>query len=152
PDLPVFDVETMTEALNTLAGLLIFKVGAALAAALGGLGLMLAAVGVYGVISYAASQRAREIGTRMALGAESRHIRRMILAQRLILLGAGLIIGLAAAFSAARVVRSFIAVSATDPLTYWTVSATLAIVALLACYIPARRAMLVDPIVALRYE
>ncbi len=152
PDLPVFNVETMTEALNTLAGLLIFKIGAALAAAFGLLGLILAIVGVYGVISYAASQRTHEIGIRMALGAQSQDILRMILRQGIMIVGAGLIIGLTGAYSAARVVSNFIAVSPTDPLTYLTVSATLTLVALLACYFPARRATKVDPMVALRYE
>jgi predicted permease len=152
PDLPVFDVETMTEALNTLAGLLIFKIGAALAAAFGLLGIILATVGVYGVISYVASQRTHEIGIRMALGAHSQDILRMILGQGIVIVGAGLTIGLAAAFSAAHVVRNFVTVSATDPLTYLIVSATLTLVAVLACYIPARRATKVDPMVALRYE
>ena len=152
PDLPVFDVETMTDALNTLAGLLIFKIGAALAAAFGILGIILATVGVYGVISYVASQRTHEIGIRMALGAHSQDILRMILGQGIVIVGAGLTIGLAAAFSAAHVVRNFVTVSATDPLTYLIVSATLTLVAVLACYIPARRATKVDPMVALRYE
>jgi macrolide transport system ATP-binding/permease protein len=152
PDLPVFDVETMTEALNTLAGLLIFKIGAALAAAFGLLGLILAVVGVYGVISYVASQRTHEIGIRMALGAHPRDILRMILGQGIVIIGVGLTVGFAAAFSAAHVVRNFVAVSATDPFTYLTVSATLALVAVLACYIPARRATKVDPMVALRYQ
>ena len=152
PDLPVFDVETMTDALNTLAGLLIFKIGAALAAAFGILGIILATVGVYGVISYVASQRTHEIGIRMALGAHSQDILRMILGQGIVIVGAGLTIGLAAAFSAAHVVRNFVTVSATDPLTYLIVSATLTLVAVLACYIPARRATKVDPMVLLRYE
>ena len=152
PDLPVFDVETMTDALNTLAGLLIFKIGAALAAAFGILGIILATVGVYGVISYVASQRTHEIGIRMALGAHSQDILRMILGQGIVIVGAGLTIGLAAAFSAAHVVRNFVTVSATDPLTYLIVSATLTLVAVLAGYIPARRATKVDPMAALRYE
>ena len=152
PDLPVFDVEPMTEALNTLAGLLVFKIGAALAAAFGILGLILAIFGVYAVISYVASQRTHEIGIRMALGARSQDILRMILGQGIIIVGAGLTIGLAAAFSAARIVRNFVVVSATDPLTYLIVSAVLTLVAVLACYIPARRATKVDPMVALRHE
>jgi putative ABC transport system permease protein len=152
PNLAAFDVETMAEALNTLAGLLIFKIGAALAAALGMLGLILAVVGVYGVISYAASQRTHEIGIRMAVGARPEDILRMILGQGIVIVGVGLIIGLAATFSAARVVQNFVTVSATDPLTFLTVSASLTFVALLACYIPARRATRVDAMVALRYE
>jgi predicted permease len=152
PDLPVFDAQTMTEALNTLAGLLIFKIGAVLAAAFGILGLVLAVVGIYGVISYATSQRINEIGIRMALGADSQDVLRMILGEGIIIVGAGLTIGLVGALSAARVVRNFVAVSATDPLTYLIVSATLTLVSLLACYSPARRATKVDPMTALRYK
>jgi predicted permease len=152
PDLPVFDAQTMTEALNTLAGLLIFEIGAALAAAFGILGLILAIIGVYGVISYAVSQQTQEIGIRMAFGADSQDILRMTLGEGFIIVGAGLTLGLAGALAAARVVRNFVTVSATDPLTYLAVSATLAVVSLLACYLPARRATKVDPMVALRYE
>jgi predicted permease len=152
PDIPVFDVKTMTEALNTLNGLLIFQIGAALAAALGILGLILALVGVYGVISFAASQKTHEIGVRMALGAQRWDVLKMIFGEGLVIVGIGLAIGLAAVLAASRVMGQFLIVSATDPLTYITVSALLALVALLACYIPARRAMNVDPMVALRYE
>jgi ABC-type antimicrobial peptide transport system permease subunit len=91
---------------------LIFKIGAALAAAFGLLGIILATVGVYGVISYVASQRTHEIGIRMALGAHSQDILRMILGQGIVIVGAGLTIGLAAGFSAAHVVRNFVTVSA----------------------------------------
>ena len=152
PELPVFDVKTMTEALDTLNGLLIFQIGAVLAAALGILGLILALVGVYGVISFAASQKTHEIGVRMALGAQRWHVLKMIFGQGLLIVGIGLAVGLAAVLAASRVMGQFLIVSATDPLTYITVSALLALVALLACYIPARRAMNVDPMVALRYE
>jgi macrolide transport system ATP-binding/permease protein len=152
PDMSVFDVKTMTEALDTLNGLLIFQIGAVLAAALGILGLILALVGVYGVISFAASQKTHEIGVRMALGAQRWDVLKMIFGQGLLIVGIGLAIGLAAVLAASRVMGQFLIVSATDPLTYITVSALLALVALLACYIPARRAMNVDPMVALRYE
>jgi macrolide transport system ATP-binding/permease protein len=152
PDLPVFDVKTMTEALNTLNGLLVFQIGALLAAALGILGLMLALVGVYGVISFAASQKTHEIGVRMALGAQPWDVLKMIFGQGLFIVGIGLALGLAASLSASRLMSRFLTISATDPVTYLTVSGLLAAVALLACYIPARRAMRVDPMVALRYE
>ncbi|MGA8144334.1 MAG: ABC transporter permease [Candidatus Acidiferrales bacterium] len=152
PEMPVFDVKTMVEALNTLNGLLIFELGALLAAALGVLGLILALVGVYGVISFAASQKTHEIGVRMALGAQRWDVLKMIFSQGLIIVAIGLAVGLAAAFAAARLVGQFLTVSATDPVTYISVSVLLALVALLACYIPARRAMRVDPMVALRYE
>jgi len=152
PELPVFDTKPLTQALDTLNGFLIFELGAGLAAALGILGLVLALVGVYGVVAYAVSQRTHEIGIRTALGAERRDILRMIFRQGLFIVGAGLAIGLAAAFAASRVVGDFIAVSPTDPFTYLAVSGLLTLVALLACYVPARRAAKVDPMVALRYE
>ena len=152
PELPVFDVKTMPEALNTLNGLLIYQIGALLAAALGTLGLILALVGVYGVISFAASQRTHEIGVRMALGAQPMQILKMIFREGFAIVAIGLAIGLAGALAAAKVVGNFLTVSATDSVTYLTVSAALTIVALVACYIPAQRAMRVDPLVALRYE
>lgn len=152
PDLPVFDVKTMTQALNTLNGIMLFQIGAVLAASLGILGLILAIVGVYGVVSFAASQRTHEIGIRMALGARPLDILKMIFGQGLTIVGIGLIVGLAAAYGAGQLVGNFLTVSPTDPLTYFTVSAALTLVALTACYIPARRAMRVDPMVALHYE
>jgi predicted permease len=152
PDLPVFDVNTMSQALNTLNGLLFYQLGAVLAALLGILGLVLAVVGVYGVISYASSQKTHEIGVRMALGAQPMDILKMIFRQGLFIVAIGLTLGIVMALGAARLFGSFLAVSPTDPVTYIVVSAILMIVALAACYIPARRAMRVDPMVALRYE
>jgi predicted lysophospholipase L1 biosynthesis ABC-type transport system permease subunit len=152
PELPVFDVKPMKQALYTLNGLLIFQIGAGLAAALGLLGLLLAAVGVYGVISYAASQQTHEIGVRMALGARPFNILGMMLREGMVIVGIGLVLGLAAAFAAAKLVGGFLVVSATDPQTYITVSAVLLAVALLACYVPARRAMRLDPMTALRWD
>jgi ABC-type antimicrobial peptide transport system permease subunit len=152
PELPVFDVKTMGQAINTLNGLLVYQIGAMLAAALGILGLILALVGVYGVISFAASQKTHEIGIRIALGAQPLQILTMIFRQGLVIVAVGLVIGLGAALAAARVAGNFLAVSPTDPLTYITVSLALTAVALLACYIPARRVMRVDPMEALRYE
>jgi predicted permease len=152
PDLLVFDVETMRQGLYTLGGLLVFQIGAGLAASLGGLGLILAIVGVYGVVSFAASQRTHEIGIRMALGASPANVLKMVFRQGAMIVLVGLVIGLAAAFAAGRVARNFLVVSATDPVTYVTVSVLLATIALAACYIPARRATRVDPMVALRYE
>jgi ABC-type antimicrobial peptide transport system permease subunit len=152
PELPVFDVKTMPESLNTLNGLLIYKIGAMLAAVMGILGFILALVGVYGVISFAATQKTHEIGIRMALGAQPKQVLKMIFREGLLIVAVGLVIGLAAALAAAKVVGNFLTVSATDPLTYLIVSATLTFVALAACYIPSRRAMRVDPMVALRYE
>jgi macrolide transport system ATP-binding/permease protein len=152
PQLPVFDVKTMEQGLNTLNGFLLFQIGAGLAAALGILGLILAVVGVYGVISYATSQKTQEIGIRLALGANPGNILKSVLGQGLLIIGIGLLIGLGAAFAAARLIADFVTVSPTDPLTYIFVSMLLALVALAACYVPAHRAMRVDPMIALRYE
>jgi putative ABC transport system permease protein len=142
----------MRQALYTLNGLLIYRIGAGLAAVLGVLGLILAIVGVYGVVSYAASQKTHEIGVRMALGAEPMDILKMIFGEGLFIVAIGLGVGIAMALAAAQVVGKFLTVSAMDPTTYVAVSAILTVVALAACYIPARRAMRVDPMVALRYE
>ncbi|HEV2388855.1 MAG TPA: ABC transporter permease [Candidatus Acidoferrales bacterium] len=153
PGLPPFDVKTMTQALDTVNGLLIFQVGAALAGALGILGLVLSVVGVYGVVSYAASQRTHEIGIRLALGAPPVQVLKMIFSQGLVVVGIGAAIGMAAAFAIARVVGNFlVGVSPTDPLTYASVTAVLVLVALTASYVPARRAMRLDPVIALRHE
>jgi predicted permease len=152
PDLPIFDVKTMLEALDTLNGLLFFELAAGLAAVFGLLGLILAIVGVYGVLSFATSQKTHEIGVRMALGAQRSDVLRLIFGQGMFIVLVGLAFGIAAALAASQFVGQFLTVSATDPVTYVAVSALLALVALLACYIPARRAMRVDPMVALRYE
>ena len=121
-----------------------------------GLALLLASIGIYGVISYSVTQRVQEIGIRMALGAKRRNIFRMIVGQRLTLAFAGLTIGLVAALILARLLSSFshllYGVRGSDPLTLGTVSLVLLCVAVAGCYVPARCAMHVDPIVALRYE
>ncbi|MGH9762099.1 MAG: FtsX-like permease family protein, partial [Blastocatellia bacterium] len=153
PDLPVFDVQTMTESLDTLSGFLIFQLGSGLAASLGFLGLILAIVGVYGVISFSTSQRTHEIGIRIALGAQHGQILRMILRQGIPIVFAGLILGCVAALGIARLIANFlVGVSPADPATYAAVAIVLGMIALLACYIPARRATRVDPMEALRYE
>jgi putative ABC transport system permease protein len=124
-----------------------------LVAIFAGLALLLAAIGIYGVMSYTVSRRTQEIGVRMALGAQLASVRRMILSQtlKLTLLGVGL--GLAGAFVVARFLTSLLfGVGIYDPATFLGVAALLIAVALAASYIPARRAMRVDPIVALRYE
>jgi putative ABC transport system permease protein len=118
--------------------------------------LLLASVGIYGVISYSVSQRVHEIGIRIALGANKRDVFRMVVGQGLALALAGLAIGVVAALILTRLLSSFslllYGVGGSDPLTFTTVSVMLILVAILACYIPARRAMRVDPMVALRYE
>jgi putative ABC transport system permease protein len=119
----------------------------------GGLALLLAAVGIYGVTAYSVSQRTHEIGVRMALGAQRRAVLDLVLGSGLRLALAGIAVGLAASLMATRLISSLLfGVTARDPLTFAAVPAFLAAVALLACYLPARRAMRVDPMVALRYE
>ncbi|MFZ0039334.1 MAG: ABC transporter permease [Candidatus Acidiferrales bacterium] len=153
PNLPVFDVQTMEEALNGGNGFFLYRFGAEITTGIGFLGLVLAIVGVYSVVSYAAAQRSHEIGIRMALGANPREILKMILRQGLGVVGIGLAIGLAAAFAGTRAAsQMFVGVRPSDPTTYVAVVAILAGVALLACWIPARRATRVDPLVALRHE
>jgi putative ABC transport system permease protein len=117
------------------------------------LALVLAAIGIYGVMSYVVAGRRREIGLRMALGAQLRHVRQLILGQGMILASIGLAIGLAVVLILARVHTSMLyGVSPTDPITFIAITFLLAAVALVACYIPARRAARVDPMVALREE
>jgi predicted lysophospholipase L1 biosynthesis ABC-type transport system permease subunit len=117
------------------------------------LALILATVGIYGVISYAVSQRTREIGVRMALGAHPGDVLRLILGEGLKLVLAGAALGTAFALIATRFISTMIyGVSATDPLIFLSVVTLLVMVSLAACYVPARRAMRVDPMVALRYE
>jgi len=153
PTMPVFDVDTMLEGLYTLQGFLLFELAAALAGILGGLGLILALVGVFGVISFTVSQRTNEIGIRMAMGAAQSSILRMILRQGVWIISGGVAAGVLLALAISRLVGNFISgVSPYDPLTYVSVTAVLGIVALLACYFPARRATRVDPMIALRYE
>jgi predicted permease len=152
PQLPIFQVQTMRQALYTMNGILLFQIGASLAAIMGGLGLTLAVIGLYGVVSYAVGRRIHEIGLRMALGASRGSVFRMIYRQSVVIIAIGLGFGLAIALLVVRAVRGFVTVSVWDPATYIVVATVLAMAALASCYFPARYAMAVEPMVALRED
>jgi putative ABC transport system permease protein len=153
PAMPVFDVMTMTQALDTLNGLMLFRLAGGLAACFGLLGLTLAFVGIYGVVSYSAAQRTHEIGIRMALGAERGDVLKLIVGQGFRLTFIGVALGTGGTLVVARFLSSLLyGISPTDPLTFTAIPVMLSAVALVASYIPARRATKVDPMVALRYE
>jgi predicted permease len=153
PTMPVFGIRTMDRLINGANGFLFFKAGAAIAGALGFLGLLLAVIGVYGVMSYSVSRRTSEIGIRMALGARRGQVLTMICKQGAILVAFGLATGLLCAFAIGRLVSDFLVdVAPTDPLTFVGVSILLTAIALLACFIPARRATNIEPTQALRHE
>src|SRR5579864_4040286 len=150
-DLPVTDVESFPEALGASVAQERFRT--LLLSSFSGIALVLAAVGIFGVISYSTSQRTHEIGIRMALGAQQGNVLRLILGQGVKLVLVGLGAGFVAALLLTRLMASLLfGVSATDPLTFGAVAIALFGVAVTACYIPARRAMRVEPIIALRHE
>jgi putative ABC transport system permease protein len=153
PGVPILRVQTMQETVGGMNGLYIFKLGANLTGALGLLGLTLAMVGVFGLTSYVVTQRTQEIGVRIALGAQKGDLLRMVIGQGFKMAVVGVAGGIAGALGLTRFLSSMLYdVKPTDPLTFIVVSLVLIAVALCACYIPARRATKVDPMVALRYE
>jgi predicted permease len=151
PDLPLSAVHTLDYYYrNSMARVSFTLVMLCLA---GGMALLLGAIGLYGVIAYSVSRRTREIGIRMTLGGQRDDILRLILGQGAMLALIGVAIGIAAALGLSRFLSSLLyGVKPTDPLTFLVVTVVLVLIALLACYIPARRAMRVDPMVALKYE
>jgi len=150
-DVPLFSVKTMEEYIS--ASVAAPRFNTTLLSIFAGVALVLTVVGLYGVMSYSVAQRTNEIGIRMALGAQSRDVLLMIVKQGSVLILLGLGIGLIGAYALTRVISSLLfGVTAKDPITFAAVSVLLAIVALLACYIPALRATKVDPMNALRCE
>jgi ABC-type antimicrobial peptide transport system permease subunit len=151
PALPIFGVKTMeTQASESL---FVERMVAWLSAAFGGLATLLAAIGLYGVMSYAVARRTREIGIRMALGAERRAVLWLVLKEVAVLSTIGIAGGLAISLYATRFVKAqLFGLSATDPMTLGIATLTIALVAFLAGYLPARRASALDPMLALRTE
>jgi putative ABC transport system permease protein len=151
PNLPV----TNAMPLEQITAILLIpqRIAGALAASLGVFVLLLATIGIYGVTSYSVTRRTREIGVRMALGADRSAVLRLVLRQGIVLTAAGVALGVAAAAAGAQLIRSLLfGVSALDPIAFGAAALLFAIVSLAASYVPARRAMKVDPMVALRAE
>src|SRR5207248_9678209 len=151
PDQPISDVMTMNQ--NLARVLVTERFSAILMSVLAAAGLLLAALGLYGVMAYSVSQRTAEIGVRVALGAERIHVVQLILTQGAKLTLLGVAIGLAAAWGLTRLLAGLLfEVNATDPATFLSISLLLVSIALIACCLPARRALRADPIIALRAE
>jgi putative ABC transport system permease protein len=151
PNQPVYDVRTMEERVAVTLETRRFAV--VLLGIFGALALLLAAIGLYGVLAFAVSQRTREIGIHMALGARARDVLFMVIKQGMWLVLVGVVFGVAGAYAVTRTIRSLLfEVGATDPLTFVLVPLLLAVVGFIACFLPARRATKVDPLIALRYE
>jgi ABC-type antimicrobial peptide transport system permease subunit len=153
PDLGAFHEMTMNEQIEDTQTALLHHFSAWLVGGFAAMALILGVVGLYGVVAYSVSRRTREIGVRMALGAERRGVVLMILRQAGKMVTLGVVVGLLASLGVSRLMASMLfGVNSYDPLTFVAVAVILAAVALAACYIPARRAARVDPMVALRYE
>jgi len=151
PELPIYDVRTLTEQRDI--SLAPERLNLTLLSGFAAVALLLAAIGLYGVISYSVTQRTQEIGLRMAVGARSRDVLKLVIGQGMKLIVIGAVIGLVASLALTRLMTSLLfGVSATDPATFAMIALLMVCVALVACYLPARRATKVDPIIALRYE
>jgi ABC-type antimicrobial peptide transport system permease subunit len=153
PAITIVDIRTMNDSLRGATGFFLFRLGASIAAFMGILGLLLAVIGVYGMVSYATAQRTQEIGVRVALGANQEQVIALIIGQGMKTAFIGVAIGLFAAWGLTRLMtHMLIGISASDPSVYLGVGTLVSVVAVLACYMPARRAAKLDPLVALRYE
>jgi putative ABC transport system permease protein len=153
PDVAIFNVRAMEELISTSPAAFMRRFPALLISIFAGVALLLAAIGIYGVVSYSVNQQTHHIGVRMALGAQASDILKMVLKQGLALALVGLAIGVVAALTLMRLLRTLLfEVQTTDTATFGIVVSTLLAVALLACYLPARRATKVDPMVSLRHE
>ena len=151
PDQPIYSIRTMDEIRSeSVSG---ERLNLTLLSLFAGIALVLAMVGIYGVMSYSVTQRTHEIGIRMAIGAQPRDVFKMIIGHGMLLAGVGVVSGLVGAFALTRLMASMLfGVEPTDPVTFASIALLLTGVALLACYIPGRRATKVDPVVSLRYE
>jgi putative ABC transport system permease protein len=149
--LPIFGIRTMPQFLNRVVS--VYDLGASVIGTFGITALLLAAVGIYGVLHFAVTSRTREIGIRMALGAKGTDVVGLIVGRSMLFVGAGLLIGIGGSIASARLTGTLLAgVGPTDPVTFLSVTVVFGLVALLASAVPARRASQVDPMVSVRYE
>jgi putative ABC transport system permease protein len=153
PSMPVYGAGSMTQALNSMNGLYGFQLVAMVTGILGSMGLVLAGVGVFGVMSYSISQRTREIGIRMALGAQRGQILKLVGRQGILVVASGIVVGFLLSFAVGKLIQDFlVGISSTDLVTYTIIALFLGAVAMAACFVPVRRALRIDAMLVLRNE